>query len=339
MVRGVSKSRFARLMRAAGGSVNSAGVYRLVSFAFLSWLTAYEANKLVATYTTARRTDADHGDGKSYNVDRPDPLARLGQVQDSANDESLKSEVPRERHADSDEKAASANADLSNKNPIKPAGSSTDPHILAGSLPVASAPDKTIPTTSAILKFAISNGDASGGQSQAGFQSEPINTVFAAPSLETAAATVSSVRASGSGIDGSGNGDLNAGHVVTLTVNMSEVVTVAGGMPTLLLNNGGTASYSGGSGTSALTFSYTVAAGQDTADLAVTAFNLNGATVSDGAGNSADLTGAVTNPSGVLQIDTTAPAVPSVVTSGSGIDGSGNGDLNTGRVDARTANT
>ena len=79
-----------------------------------------------------------------------------------------------------------------------------------------------------------------------------------------------SVVASGSGIDGSGNGDLNAGHVVTLTINMSEVVTVAGGVPTLSLNNGGTASYTGGSGSNALTFSYTVGAGDDTSDLTVT---------------------------------------------------------------------
>ena len=35
--------------------------------------------------------------------------------------------------------------------------------------------------------------------------------------------------------------------------------------PTLTLNDGGTATYTGGSGTSALTFSYTVAAGQNTA--------------------------------------------------------------------------
>ena len=64
----------------------------------------------------------------------------------------------------------------------------------------------------------------------------------AAPTPDTIAPTVPSVAASGSGIDGGGNGDLNAGHVVTLTVNMSEVVTVAGGVPTLSLNNGGTAS-------------------------------------------------------------------------------------------------
>ena len=87
---------------------------------------------------------------------------------------------------------------------------------------------------------------------------------------------------------------------------------MAGGTPTLTLNDGGTATYTGGSGTNALTFSYTVAAGQNTADLAVTAVNLNGATVKDGAGNAANLAGAVTNPAGTLQIDTTAPTVSSV---------------------------
>ena len=81
-----------------------------------------------------------------------------------------------------------------------------------------------------------------------------------------------------------------------------------------------------------MTFSYTVGAGQDTGDLTVTSFNLNGATLQDAASNSAILSGAVTNPAGTLQIDTTAPTVTSVVTSGSGIDGSGNGDLNAGHV-------
>ena len=54
---------------------------------------------------------------------------------------------------------------------------------------------------------------------------------------------------------------------------MSEAVTVntTGGTPTLTLNDGGTATYTGGSGTNALTFSYTVAAGQNTSDLTVTA--------------------------------------------------------------------
>ena len=116
---------------------------------------------------------------------------------------------------------------------------------------------------------------------------------------------------SGTGIT-AGSGDLGAGSVVTLTLNLSEAVTVAGGTPTLTLNDGGTATYTGGSGTNALTFKYTVAAGQNTADLAVTAVNLGTATVKDGAGNAANLTGAVTNPAGTLQIDTTAPPRDSI---------------------------
>ncbi len=120
--------------------------------------------------------------------------------------------------------------------------------------------------------------------------------------------TVASVATSGAGIT-DGNGDLNAGHVVTLTLNMSEVVTVAGGTPTLTLNDGGTATYSGGSGSSALTFSYTVGSGQNTPDLAVTAVNLNGASITNGAGNNASFSGTL-SPAGTLQIDTTPPAAP-----------------------------
>ena len=154
--------------------------------------------------------------------------------------------------------------------------------------------------------------------------------------IDTTAPTVSSVAASGSGIT-AGAGDLAAGSVVTLTVNLSEAVTVAGGVPTLTLNDGGTATYTGGSGTNALTFSYTVAAGQNTADLAVTAVNPGTATVTNGAGNAANLAGAVTNPAGTLQIDTTAPTVSSVVTSGSGIT-AGAGDLDAGNVVTLTVN-
>ena len=65
-------------------------------------------------------------------------------------------------------------------------------------------------------------------------------------------------------VESPSSGDLDAGKTVTLTLNLSEAVTVAGGTPTLTLNDGGTATYSGGSGTSALTFSYTVGAGQNT---------------------------------------------------------------------------
>ena len=147
--------------------------------------------------------------------------------------------------------------------------------------------------------------------------------------IDTTTPSVASVAASGTGI-ANGYGDLKAGSAVTLTLTMSEAVTVAGGTPTLTLNDGGTATYTGGSGGTALTFSYTVAAGQNTADLSVTAVNLNGATVKDGAGNNANLSGTL-SPAGTLQIDTTAPTVASVATSGTGIT-NGNGDLKAGSV-------
>ena len=114
--------------------------------------------------------------------------------------------------------------------------------------------------------------------------------------------------ASGIGIT-NGSGDLYTGMTATLTLTLSEAVTVAGGTLTLTLNDGGTATYTGGSGTDALTFSYTVAAGQNTSNLTVTAVNLNSATVKDGAGNAANLSLTGLTQTG-LQIDTTSPAPP-----------------------------
>ena len=109
---------------------------------------------------------------------------------------------------------------------------------------------------------------------------------------------------------------------------MSEAVTVntTSGTPTLTLNDGGTATYAGGSGTNALSFSYTVGAGQNTSDLTVTAYNANGGTITDGAGTAATMTGAVTNPAGAPQIDTSAPTISSLTESPA------SGDLNAGKT-------
>ena len=132
------------------------------------------------------------------------------------------------------------------------------------------------------------------------------------PQIDTTTPTISSL------VESPSSGDLDAGKTVTLTLNLSEAVTVAGGTPTLTLNDGGTATYTGGSGTSALTFSYTVGAGQNTSALTATAVNLNSATITDGAGNAANLSLSGLTQSGP-QIDTTAPTVSSVVASGTGI--------------------
>ena len=136
------------------------------------------------------------------------------------------------------------------------------------------------------------------------------------PQIDTSTPTVSSIAKSPS------SGDLNAGKTVTYSIALSETVTVSG-TPQLMLNDGGTASYASGTGTSTLTFVYTVAAGQNTPDLMVTGVNLNGGSITDGAGNAANL-----SLTGVAQgspaIDTTPPTVSSV------LESPASGNLNAG---------
>ena len=129
------------------------------------------------------------------------------------------------------------------------------------------------------------------------------------PQIDTTAPTVASLVASPA------KAALNTGKTVALTLNFSEPVTVAGGQPTLILNDRGTATYVSGSGSKALTFNYTVAAGQNIASLAAARVTLaSGVTIKDGAGTNAQLSLGGLTQSGP-QIDTTAPAVTSVVAS------------------------
>ncbi|RTL76441.1 MAG: phosphoesterase [Bradyrhizobiaceae bacterium] len=140
--------------------------------------------------------------------------------------------------------------------------------------------------------------------------------------------TISLIAVSGTGVT-NGSGDLNAGKAVTLTVTFSSAVTVntTGGAPTLTLNDGGTATYVGGSGSSALTFSYVVASGQNTSDLSISSANLNGAIIRDQLGNNADLSGAANyNPAGILQIDTATPAAPTALSLDTTTDSGTKGD-------------
>ena len=103
-------------------------------------------------------------------------------------------------------------------------------------------------------------------------------------------------------------GDYTTGEVISFTLTASEAVTVAGA-PTLTLSDGGAASFISGSGTSSLVFRTTVAAGQNTAALAVTGVVLPaGSSITDGAGAAAVLAGANATFAG-LQVDTTAPTI------------------------------
>ena len=121
-----------------------------------------------------------------------------------------------------------------------------------------------------------------------------------------------------------GNGTVGPNAAVPITVNFNEPVYVAGSAPELLLNDGGVAVYSGGSGTGALTFVYKVGAtgsGQNTRALDVNATNaliLTGGTIQDVNGLNAVLTLPSPGSSGSLSsskqiaVDTTAPTVVAV---------------------------
>ena len=119
--------------------------------------------------------------------------------------------------------------------------------------------------------------------------------------IETTAPTVTAVADTASG------SDLTVGGTMAITLTMSEAVNVVG-TPALALNDGGTATYDAAHSTAtSLVFDYTVAAGQNTAALAVTGNNLNGSTIAitDGAGNAANLTGANGPLPTAVQVETT----------------------------------
>jgi hypothetical protein len=122
------------------------------------------------------------------------------------------------------------------------------------------------------------------------------------------------------------NGTYKVGDAISVQIGFSEAVLVTG-TPQLTLETGMTdrvINYSSGSGTAALTFSYVVQAGDESADLdylSVAAFSANGGTVRDAAGNNATLTLAPPGTAGSLGasknivVDGALPTVTGVTSS------------------------
>jgi len=107
--------------------------------------------------------------------------------------------------------------------------------------------------------------------------------------IDTTTPTITNVTATNT------DGTYGIGSVISLQVVFSEPVTVAVATPVIDLNSSAAtneAQYSGGSTTNTLTFQYTVVSGDAAADLdytGTTALSLAGATITDNAGNNANL--------------------------------------------------
>ena len=141
------------------------------------------------------------------------------------------------------------------------------------------------------------------------------NTVSSSLSvtIDSVVPTVSSVAITSA--TGAQSNYLNAGDTVTATATFSEAVTVdtTSGTPYLSLNIGGTAvqaAYASGSGTTALTFTYTVLSGQtDAGGISIDAnsLNLNSGTIKDAAANNATITHSAVTDNANYMVDATAP--------------------------------
>lgn len=133
-----------------------------------------------------------------------------------------------------------------------------------------------------------------------------------------------------------------AGQTLDFTVNFGEAVSVTGTPEiALTLDTGGIvkAQYLGQSSASALTFRYTVIAGENDDDgIAVgSTIALNGGTIADAAGNAAVLTLNNVGATAGVRVDSIAPTVASIATSGTGII-AGSGDLSAGHTVTLTLN-
>ena len=117
----------------------------------------------------------------------------------------------------------------------------------------------------------------------------------------------------GTGISG-GSGYIGVGSSYTITLTMSQAATVitALGTPTLSLNDGDTATYSSGSGTTSLVYTATVSSGAvNTPKLAITGSNLSGGTIKNGS-NNANMSAALNPLPGTLAVIVTPPTVSNV---------------------------
>ena len=157
--------------------------------------------------------------------------------------------------------------------------------------------------------------------------------------VEAIAPTVTSVNSS------TADGTYKSGDAISIQVNFSEAVTITG-TPQLTLETGTTdrvINCASGSGTSVLTFTYTVQAGDLSSDLdyqSTTSLALNGGTIKDAVGNNATLT--LVTPGAANSLGSNKAiviAMAPLVTSGDATSVTSTGVTLNGSVTAQNAST
>jgi hypothetical protein len=145
--------------------------------------------------------------------------------------------------------------------------------------------------------FAI-DGSADGAHSVVVAQEDAAGNISAPTSLNF---TLDTIAPHLTAVTTSASGDLEPGSTANFVFNFSEAVHVAGGTPTLSLSDGGTAVFDANATAATgdptkMVFDYLVSANDTpTTSLAITGINQNGATISDIAGNAADVSHAATS--------------------------------------------
>ncbi len=180
-------------------------------------------------------------------------------------------------------------------------------------------------TSLAVTGFAAHGATIADALGSAANFTPVLPTTFSAVEVNIPAPAVASVVASPS------TGNQQTGTLVTLSVAMTEPVSISGGVPSLSLNDGGSAVYDAAHSTSTtLAFDYTAQSSDSTTALAVTGFNANAAKIQDALANNADFSGASVTFAG-LAINSMLPSVTSVVAS------PGAGNVTTGSLVTLTA--
>ena len=174
--------------------------------------------------------------------------------------------------------------------------------------------------TKASYNFTVVATDAAQNSSEQAVSLAINNIVDETPPTVSDIALTSSI--------GAQNGILNAGDTVIVTVTLSEntVINNSGGTPSVELQIGGDrveAGYVSGSGTTSLTFQYTIQPGDEDSNgisIPPNPIHRNGSSIADLAGNAADLGHVPVGNNASFVVDTTAPTLSSSTPADGGSD-------------------